>query len=112
MVKHYVRNTFEMQETDRWVNDATRADLQVIAEKNGFNVFGLKCWTWQVTEATKLGSAPNFSVDYVFANDDKTKVDAVIAEYQREIAKGYNSNVAWKCVNALAEITLKECVWT
>lgn len=112
MISHHVNGT-ELREDQFWVNDATRKDLQSIAEKNNFDIFGLKCWRdWKVTEAKKLGEAFNFQVDYVFVNSDKAKVDAIIATYEREIAKGYSSKVTWDCVNALAELALMECVWT
>lgn len=112
MIKHHVDGT-ELREDQFYINDATRKDLQSIAEKNNFEVFGLKCWRgWQITEAKKLGESFNFQVDYVFSNQDKDKVYQIILTYEKEISKGYSSKVTWDCVNALSELALMECVWT
>ncbi len=95
------------------INDTTRRDLQALAEKYSFKVFGLKMWRdWKVTEGKNLGEACNFQVDYVFKNSDKKTVKAIIAKYNKlRDPNSFDSHLTNDCIDALSNLSLMGCVW-
>lgn len=109
-----IRNPWNLTEFDQWVNDATRKDIENIAEKHNFEVFGLELWEWKKIRGKNLVGALNFSVDLIFKNEDEPKVDALIREYRifmapRPILKV--SQHSKKLVDNLFDLSVMPCTW-
>jgi len=105
MIEHGVVSPFDLTEFDQWVNDATRKDIENVARKHDFKVFGLKFWSWKKKRGRELIGARNFEVDLIFRDEDEPKVDALIKKYKkREINE-------MKVVNELFDLAVMDCLW-
>ncbi|MEM0288105.1 MAG: hypothetical protein QXG05_08075 [Nitrososphaerota archaeon] len=94
----------DVTEGDTWVNDATREDINNIAKEYNYEVFGLQMWTWEKVKGKSLINAPNFSVDYIFRNQDESKVYSSIKRYRR-------THSSLRIINELAALSIYGCFW-
>jgi hypothetical protein len=101
MDKRGIVNPIDLEETDTWVNSATRRDIRKILKKYNNKVFGLKFWSWEVVEGEKLKNVGTFEIDLIFRNEDKEKV----------FEKIKNEKDAYKLVLALFDMALYSCSW-
>jgi len=105
MLERGVTNPLDLTEFDQWVNDATRRDIENIARKYNFRVFGLKFWSWRKKRDRELLDTKNFEVDLVFRDEDEPKVDALIEKYERrEIDE-------MKVIEELFDLAVMDCMW-
>ena len=105
MIEHGVVSPFDLTEFDQWVNDATRKDIENVARKHDFKVFGLKFWSWKKKRGRELIGARNFEVDLIFREEDEEKVDELIGKYEQ----GKIDSVS--IVNKLFDLAIEACTW-
>jgi hypothetical protein len=108
MKAHGIRNPWDLTEFDQWVNDATRKDINSIAEQQNYEVFGLEMWTWKKIRGKALVDTLNFSVDLIFKNQDEPKVDTFIQRHKRR--KWTMKKDKW-LIDELFKIALMTCTW-
>jgi len=109
MRAHGITNPWDLTEFDQWVNDATRTDIETIAKKHNYKVFGLKLWReWKKIRGKDLVGARNFSVDLIFKNEDEAKVDEFISKYRK---RKWTMKSAKEIVDQLVELALMLCTW-
>jgi len=112
MQAHRIKNPFDLTEFDQWVNDATRKDIETIAAQHGWNVFGLKMWReWTKIRGKDLQGALNFSVDYIFKNEDEKKVDSIIADYKWKLKNGWSIKLDSEIVEPISKLAIVCCWW-
>jgi len=109
MKAHGITNPWDLTEFDQWINDATRKDINTIAEQHNYEVFGLELWgRWNKIRGKALLDARNFSVDLIFKNQDEAKVDELIRKYEK---RGWSMETAKILVDELYELALMSCTW-
>lgn len=106
-----ISNPWSLTEFDQWVNEATRKDIETLAERHGFKVFGLKMWTWEKIHGKDLVGALNFSVDLIFKNEDEAEVDRLIRGYMEQTKRNWNMKADKKLVDKLFTLALHSCTW-
>jgi len=112
MQAHGIKNPFDLTEFDQWVNDATRKDIETIAAQHGWNVFGLKMWReWTKIRGKDLQGALNFSVDYIFKNEDEKKVDQIIVNYKWKVKKNWSQKLDSETVDKISKLAIHVCCW-
>jgi len=112
MKAHGITNPWGLTEFDQWVNDATRKDIETVAEQHNYQVFGLKLWReWEKTRGKALVGCLNFSVDLIFENEDEAKVDELINSYQKHVEGEWSTKVDKKIVDDLFALALMSCTW-
>jgi len=114
MAAHGIVNPWDLTEFDKWVNDATRKDIETTAEQHNYEVFGLELWRdWKKIRGKNLVGALNFSVDLIFRNGDEAKVDKIVQEYEKtqSMETGKRLVASKKLVNQLFELALMSCTW-
>jgi hypothetical protein len=91
--RHGINNLYDLQETDNWVNDSTRKEINWIL--NNKKVFGVtENNGYTLVEPYQLRDARNFSVKLLF---DENKRDFIAEKVQ-----AYNCKTDF-CMNDLAE---------
>jgi len=112
MQAHGINNPWNLTEFDQWVNDATRKDIEATAAQHDWNVFGLEMWReWEKIRGKDLQDALNFSVDYIFKNEDEAKVDALIQEYEKAAKKSWSTKLDSETVDKISKLAISCCWW-
>jgi hypothetical protein len=112
MQAHGISDPFDLTEFDQWVNDATRKDVGTIAAQHGWKVFGLKMWReWEKIRGKDLQGALNFSIDYVFKNEDEAKIDALIQKYEKAAEESWSAKLDSKTVDKISKLAILCCWW-
>lgn len=96
------------------MNPATVKDIETVAAKNNWEVFGVKAWEWDKVRGKDLPEVRTFGVDYIIHNNKEAEADKLIAEYkaeQKKIGDKFDSKIAWKVINGLADLALMQCTW-
>jgi len=105
MLKRGIASPFDLTEEDKWVNNATRKDVENVAREHNSKVFGLKFWSWKKKRGKELLDVKNFEVDLIFKDEDEAKVDKIISEYEN----GKKDTV--KTINELFDLAILDCFW-
>lgn len=112
MKAHGITNPWDLTEFDQWVNDATRKDINTMAEQHNYEVFGLHMWRdWEKIRGKALVDALNFSVDLIFKNEDEPKVDQLINEYKKAADENWAMAVDKKAVADFFKLAIMSCTW-
>jgi hypothetical protein len=104
MIERGVRSPFDLSEFDQWVNDATRKDINEIANKR--EVFGLHVWDFTILERKELlGKIYNFGVDHIFDVKDRERVLSAIEQYKS------GKIGAQEFLDLIFPIAVYSCMW-
>ena len=98
-------NPFDATEFDTSLNDAIRRDINNILRDYGDGVFGLKLWDFRFLRAGELKDAGNFSVDLIFLEKDRPKVEELVEAYK---AGKINNEVFAKNI---CDLAIYVCWW-
>lgn len=98
----------DLNETDWWVNDATRKDINELVDK--YDIVGLKLDDKIITRE-ELKDIYNFGVNYIFLKNDEDQVKEWIAEYNRTKTDEKFLIQYYDLLKKLEEIAIYSCVW-
>ena len=104
--KHGVKNPWDLTEFDTWVNDATREELNYLADSK--DCFGLEMYDYKIIEKDRLKNICNFGVNYIFENKDKDRVLKEINDYRNVRFDGHRLK---DFVNNLQDLSIYSCIW-
>ncbi|HEW93659.1 MAG TPA: hypothetical protein ENF47_03025 [Thermoprotei archaeon] len=95
---------WEIDEFDKWVNDATIKDIRDIVKK--YNVFGLRIWEYKIINRDELPKyAHPFGVDLIFLEKNKDEVLKIIEMHKR----GEIDDMTY--LSKLYTISFYSCTW-
>lgn len=111
MKRRGIKNPFELTEFDQWVNDATREDINILAEKH--LIFGLKLWDFVIIDRNDLKDICNFGVSFIFRSKDRSKILNIIKSYKNHKKRfsGFNMMKTQQAVENLIKLAIYSCVW-
>ena len=110
---HNVNNLHELKETDGWVNDATRREINWILDTQG-DVFGLtegENGNWHAVEPCDLRDAKNFSVKVIFRESKRDKIASIVQEYNCNRPYKFDMDYMALFIKNIFDMSMYSCIW-
>ena len=109
--EHRINSLFDLQETDQWVNDATRKEINWILDNyNDGRIFGVND-LYSIVEKENLRDARNFSVKLLFKEEKRNQVKTIIDDYTTERTNKEFIDFLPKFFKSLIDLSCYCCVW-
>ena len=107
--KHGVNSFYDLKETDDWVNDATRKEINWIL--NNKKVFGVNEGQngYHFIETYELRDARNFSVKLLFDESKRNKIAEIVQSHNCQT--GFNMDLLAKFIKILFDNSCYVCTW-
>ena len=104
-------NFYDLQETDQWVNEATRSEINYILDHN--KVFGVNQGDngYHFVEPCKLRDSKNFSVKLLFKEDKREEITIIIQNYNCAKVEDFNMNMLAEFIKNLFDNSCYCCIW-